>query len=79
MPGSKFSVTFHLTFFPVGGVSAFTSQSAGGVMATGSASSQQIGYSEQHVPADRRYILQNPGNVPVHDDRGVYMVPGMSG
>lgn len=63
----------------VGGVSAFTSQSAGGVMATGSASSQQIGYSEQHVPADRRYILQNPGNVPVHDDRGVYMVPGMSG
>jgi len=58
-----------------GGVSAYTSQAVGGVMATGSVSTQQISYGGQPVGNDR-YILTNPTAQAQYDR--VY-VSGLSG
>ena len=66
-------------FFPcsilAGGVSAYTSQAIGGVMATGSVSTQQISYGGQPIGNDR-YILTNPSSQAQYDR--VY-VSGLSG
>ena len=56
-------------------MSAYTSQAVGGVMATGSVSSQQVTYGGQPVGNDR-YILANPTAQAQYDR--VY-VSGLSG